>query len=94
MLIFPWLPLGTEHDIMKPPITTDLLWNLQFLILGAVHTVFWFYWSKPDVDAFFDKTRVREVGAAPKTFLKKCVRCGKEIPLASEECPYCEAKQS
>ena len=33
-------------------------------------------------------------GATPKMFLKKCVRCGKEIPLASEECPFCEAKQS
>jgi DNA-directed RNA polymerase subunit M/transcription elongation factor TFIIS len=29
----------------------------------------------------------------PKTFLKKCTRCGKNIPLASEECPYCGAKQ-
>jgi len=26
-------------------------------------------------------------------FLKKCVKCGKEIPIASEECPHCEAKQ-
>ena len=26
-------------------------------------------------------------------FLKKCVKCGKEIPIASEECQYCGAKQ-
>jgi rRNA maturation endonuclease Nob1 len=29
----------------------------------------------------------------PKAFLKKCVKCGKEIPIASEECPHCGAKQ-
>jgi predicted RNA-binding Zn-ribbon protein involved in translation (DUF1610 family) len=28
-----------------------------------------------------------------KSFLKKCVQCGKKIPIASEECPYCRAKQ-
>jgi len=26
-------------------------------------------------------------------FLKKCIKCGREIPLASEECPHCGAKQ-
>lgn len=32
----------------------------------------------------------------PKTggFLKQCINCGKQIPMASEECPYCNAKQS
>jgi hypothetical protein len=29
----------------------------------------------------------------PSSFLKKCVKCGKEIPLASEECQHCGAKQ-
>lgn len=29
----------------------------------------------------------------PKVFLKKCVECAREIPIASEECPYCKAKQ-
>jgi hypothetical protein len=29
----------------------------------------------------------------PKSFLKKCVKCGREIPIASEECQYCEAEQ-
>lgn len=29
----------------------------------------------------------------PKTFLKQCIECGREIPIASEECPYCGAKQ-
>lgn len=32
-------------------------------------------------------------GYTPRAFLKKCIKCQKEIPIASEECPYCEAKQ-
>jgi len=45
------------------------------------------------VAAFLHKFFKSQISTTPKTFLKKCVRCGKEIPLASEECPYCEAKQ-
>ena len=29
----------------------------------------------------------------PKSFLKNCVKCGKEIPIASEECQHCGTKQ-
>ncbi|MEM3725764.1 MAG: hypothetical protein QXK98_02750 [Candidatus Bathyarchaeia archaeon] len=32
------------------------------------------------------------IGYTP-SFFKKCVKCQKEIPIASEECPYCETKQ-
>jgi hypothetical protein len=28
-----------------------------------------------------------------KSFLKKCVKCGRDIPIASEQCPYCNAEQ-
>lgn len=35
----------------------------------------------------------RAPGHTPKSFLKKCVKCGKEIPIASEECVYCGTKQ-
>jgi hypothetical protein len=27
-------------------------------------------------------------------FLKKCIKCGKQIPIASEECEYCGAHQA
>lgn len=37
-----------------------------------------------------EKTRRSLLG---KAFLKKCVKCDREIPIASEECPYCETKQ-
>jgi hypothetical protein len=29
----------------------------------------------------------------PKSFLKKCAKCGREIPIASEECEFCGASQ-
>jgi len=29
----------------------------------------------------------------PNSFLKKCVKCREEIPIASEECSYCGTKQ-
>jgi predicted nucleic acid-binding Zn ribbon protein len=32
-------------------------------------------------------------GYTPKSFLKKCVACGKEIPIASEERQYCGESQ-
>jgi len=33
-------------------------------------------------------------GYTPKSFLKKCINCGKDIPIGSEECQYCGAKQN
>jgi len=35
-----------------------------------------------------------EIGGTPKAFMKKCAQCGKQIPIASEECPYCGTKQT
>jgi len=29
----------------------------------------------------------------PMSFLKKCVNCGREIPIASEQCQFCKTKQ-
>jgi hypothetical protein len=29
----------------------------------------------------------------PKSFFKNCVACDRQIPIASEECPFCQAKQ-
>lgn len=33
------------------------------------------------------------MGAAPKSFFKQCVKCGQEIPIASETCPFCGSEQ-
>ncbi len=40
-----------------------------------------------------DKSAKPKIPLTPKSFLKKCVKCGKEIPIASEHCPYCMQKQ-
>jgi len=41
------------------------------------------------------RTEVVEAKAqvTPKSFLKRCVKCGEEIPIASEQCPVCGQKQ-
>jgi hypothetical protein len=31
--------------------------------------------------------------ATPEVFLKQCLNCGKNIPIAAEECQYCKTKQ-
>jgi hypothetical protein len=35
----------------------------------------------------------RVTGETPRSFLKKCIKCGEDIPIASEECPRCGSKQ-
>ena len=35
----------------------------------------------------------RGIGKTPRSFLKKCVRCGEEIPIAAEDCYHCGAEQ-
>lgn len=46
------------------------------------------------IDLFADeKTRRYLLKLTPLSFLKKCVKCGKQIPVASEECPHCGVKQ-
>jgi len=32
-------------------------------------------------------------GETPESFLEICIRCGKRIPIASEECHFCGSKQ-
>jgi len=39
----------------------------------------------------YGQTRGRD--ETPKSFLKKCTNCDKEIPIASETCPYCGTNQ-
>lgn len=41
-------------------------------------------------EKFFERT---SPGETPRSFLKECVKCGKEIPVASEQCPYCRSEQ-
>jgi predicted RNA-binding Zn-ribbon protein involved in translation (DUF1610 family) len=41
-----------------------------------------------------EKAKQSLLKLTPKAFLKKCIACGKAIPIASEQCPYCRQKQS
>jgi hypothetical protein len=46
-----------------------------------------------DTDSQFRGTSSELYGPTPESFLKECVKCGKRIPIASEECKYCGARQ-
>jgi len=35
-----------------------------------------------------------KIGETPRSFIKECIRCKKEIPIASEQCPYCGSMQN
>jgi len=39
------------------------------------------------------KKDLERAKGTPEAFLKKCKKCEKELPVASEECPYCKTKQ-
>jgi hypothetical protein len=68
---------------------------------GQEFVVPWQFWTLPNVKAY-RCTNCRLVlfnygvvmpSETPRYFLKKCAKCGEEIPIASEECQYCGAKQ-
>lgn len=40
-----------------------------------------------------EKAKKSLLRLTPKAFLKKCAECGRDIPIASEECPYCGTRQ-
>lgn len=39
------------------------------------------------------ETPLEMIGETPKVFLKPCVKCGKDIPIAAETCSFCGAEQ-
>jgi RNA polymerase subunit RPABC4/transcription elongation factor Spt4 len=49
-----------------------------------------------DLGVDYSKMKVHfesQITQASRPYLKKCVQCNELIPLASEECPYCNANQ-
>ncbi len=53
-----------------------------------------FLFKSPRINRFLLESGLKGAKGTPKTFLKKCPKCGREIPIASEECQYCKTKQS
>ncbi len=41
----------------------------------------------------YKKIKAGERGRGDSS-LKKCIKCGRKIPIASEECPHCGTKQT
>ena len=52
---------------------------------------------KPKLHPYIMKAKqeltTTETQPTPKAYFKNCVKCGQPIPLATEECQYCGAKQ-
>ncbi len=53
-----------------------------------------FFFKSERINRFLSESGLKGAKVTPKTFLKKCPKCDTEIPIASEECSYCGAKQT
>jgi hypothetical protein len=84
---------------LAPTSQTITLWlhitNQDFFIgwlIGAILLIpFSIAWYRNYEEIF--ENFIYERKGTPKAFFKQCVECGREIPIASEECSYCGAKQ-
>lgn len=82
----PWNHVVLWHGrivFYQPDLSFHILSGILPMILGTIGGVL----------AITHKLFKFQIGQTPKAFLKKCVKCGREIPIASEECPYCTSKQ-
>ena len=87
LLIIVHIPAVLTASFVPSTATTIALFIVNAFIDGLVAKNVAGWWKKEGFEyAKEEKTS--------KGFLKKCVRCGREIPVASEQCSYCGAKQS
>jgi ribosomal protein L40E len=73
-----------------------LMSSIQILIGGfilLVTSMAAFAMEKRPISVREARSQSPFVTYTPKAFLKKCIKCGGEIPIASEKCKYCGAKQ-
>ena len=74
---------GTSYKLIDPFL--DRIWKR----IGNCEMIFF---TQVLLDATY-QPKNPTVPETPKSFFKKCVKCNEDIPIASEECPYCTAKQ-
>ncbi len=87
LLIIVHIPAVLIEFIVPGLATTIVLFIFNAFIDGFVAKNVAGWWKKEGFE-------YAEEEKTPKGFLKKCVRCGREIPVASEQCSYCGAKQT
>jgi hypothetical protein len=84
------LVVNIPHAIMNllaPSLTTTILLLIIYAFVdGYVAKNVAGLWKKQPEEP-------EVIGKTPKSFLKKCINCGQEIPIASETCPHCGAEQ-
>ncbi|MEM3730464.1 MAG: hypothetical protein QW667_03045 [Candidatus Bathyarchaeia archaeon] len=79
-------PTSTALTLMSHMTNSDFFTGL--LVGIALLIPFAVAWNQD-----YEKWAPKQTGM-PKSFLKRCVKCNKEIPIASEECPYCGQRQT
>lgn len=87
---------------LQPPYVVEPGWR-ENIIAPTVGIVFFptilliyilsFLFKSTRVNRFLLESGLKGAKVPPKAFLKKCPKCGREIPIASEECQYCKKKQ-
>jgi len=96
------IPLYPGVDISDVQVSSQLQDGVAILLCGVFAGTLSYIPTKPikpkltrrfapmldRINRFLSLQRV-----TPKAFLKKCAECGREIPIASEECPFCKSKQ-
>ena len=95
------IPLYPGVHIDDVQVSSQFQDSVAILLCGVFTGVLFYIPAKPvkpkivrQFAPMLDRlNRFLSVQGTPKGFLKKCVKCDREIPIASEECPYCEVIQ-
>lgn len=61
--------------------------GIVFFPLTVLLYILSFLFKSARIQKFLLESKGKKL--TPKAFLKKCPKCGREIPIASEQCPYC-----
>lgn len=85
-LVMVHVPSILANFLMPGWATITVLFIAYAFIDGLVGKKVASWWLKEEVKEYAP-------GETPVSFLKKCVNCGQEIPIAELECPYCGTTQ-